>query len=89
MAAEIPLFSAHPVESDECQAHGHEYETQCSETRSLKTQRRHITVGLPGPLSFTSMNCCCVTLSVWERCEPTWIFGLDFIGSWSVGMMRM
>lgn len=42
MAAEISLFSAHPVNPNKCKAHGHEYETQCCETCSLKTKRNTV-----------------------------------------------
>lgn len=35
MAAKTSAVSVHPVKPDECQAHGHEYETQRCETRSL------------------------------------------------------
>lgn len=35
MAPETSLFSTYPVKSNERQAHGNEYETQCRETRSL------------------------------------------------------
>lgn len=42
MATDTPISPAHPVESNERQAHGHEYKTQHCETRSLKTQEEDI-----------------------------------------------
>ena len=68
MAAEVSLLSTHPVKHNECQAHGHEYETQCCETRSLKPQREYVKrLESQGQTSLTSMNCCVCLLSQGEN----------------------
>lgn len=40
MATSASLLATHPVEPDECQAHGHEDEAHSAETSSLKTNQR-------------------------------------------------
>lgn len=77
VGAESLLLTARPVEYDEREAHRHEHKTQRCETSRLKNAQMQKEI-------LTS----CSLLRV-EEMECTWIFGLERIGSWSVGMMRM
>ena len=76
MAAMTSLFSAHPVKPDERQTHDHKYETQCGETHSLKTQERYVSLVRAAEYFYKLFH------------KHTWIFGLEFRGSWLVGTMR-
>lgn len=76
MTTQTSLFSTRPVNSNERQTHDHEDEAQRGEARRLQTRDEgHCSI--------------CTRQRPEESGKPTWIFGLEVIGSSVLGTMRM